>query len=153
MADRTLEVSIELVSIRWVRVQVIIDARLVPGAAIDPGHLHLHLAGGATTFPPTHSDIADDRLTLRFNVMNGPGQDPLVPGRWTLGARVTVRPDIVDPATSTAEFQLIDGLFAVTPVFDVAAGSLSFDVAFDGGIQGRRLQRLSSASGCSCARS
>jgi CDP-ribitol ribitolphosphotransferase len=135
MADRTREASIELISVRWVRVQVIVDARLAPGAAIDPDQLHLHLVGDGASFPPTHMDLEDNRLTLRFNVMNGPGQDPLKPGRWTLRARVTGLPDA--PATTTAvrEFQLVDRLFTVMPVFDALAGSLSFVVAVDSGVR------------------
>src|SRR6478736_9494008 len=72
MSDSTPDAGIELVSIRWVRVQVIIDARVAPGTAIDPGSFDLRLSGHATRFPPTHATIEDGRVSLRYNVMNGP---------------------------------------------------------------------------------
>jgi len=131
MADRTQEAAIELVSIRWERVQVIVDARAAPGAAIDPAAFELRLAGRGTTFPPTHQAIEGDRLTLRYNVMNGPGLDPLEPGHWTLGARVTAVPDALDPQTSVGTFQLVDRLFTVAPSVDAGAGILAFDVTYD----------------------
>ena len=131
MSDPSPEASIELASIRWERVQVIIEARPAPGATIDPHRLALRETGRGTTFAPTHATIADDRLTLRFNVMNGPDLDPLEPGRWTLDAWVTAAPGAIDRTTSTGTFQLTDRLFTVTPVVDAGAGTLSFDVAFD----------------------
>ena len=33
---------------------------------------------------PTRAWLEGDDLLLRFNVMQGPGQDPLAPGRWVL---------------------------------------------------------------------
>ncbi|MFL5673708.1 MAG: hypothetical protein ACJ779_01755, partial [Chloroflexota bacterium] len=128
MSDRTADPSIELVSIRWERVQVIVEARCPPGATIDPDSLVLRLADRGTRFPPTHATMSDARLTLRYNVMNGPGLDPLEPGRWTLTARLSIAPGAIDPRTSTGAFQLTDRLFTVSPIVDTHAGTLSFVV-------------------------
>lgn len=129
------EASFELVSIRWERVQVIVDARSAPGTAIDPDRLVLRLAGRGTTFAPTHATVEGDRVTLHFNVMNGPDLDPLEPGRWTLAARVTAAPGAVDAEASSASFQLVDRLYEVTPVIDAVARSLSFQVTVDAAIR------------------
>jgi CDP-ribitol ribitolphosphotransferase len=131
MSDSTPDAGIELVSIRWVRVQVIIDTRVAPGTAIDPRSFDLQLSGHATRFPPTHATIEDGRVSLRYNVMNGPNLDPMEPGRWTLGARVSGGNEAIDPVASTGSFQLVDRLFTVRPVFDASAGRLSFEAAYD----------------------
>jgi CDP-ribitol ribitolphosphotransferase len=135
MSDSTPDTGFELVSIRWVRVQVTIDARVAPGTAIDPDSFDLRLAGHDTRFPPTHATIEDGRVALRYNVMTGPNNDPLEAGRWTLGARMSGGAEAIDPVASRGSFQLVDRLFTVRPEFDASTGSLSFAAAYQAAIR------------------
>ncbi|MFL5673033.1 MAG: hypothetical protein ACJ77C_13185, partial [Chloroflexota bacterium] len=135
MSDRPSDTPIELVSIHWVRVQVIVEGRLAGGIALDPSSFDLRLAGRDTRFPPTHADVEDARITLRYNVMNGPGLDPMSAGRWTLAARVVGGDQAIDPVASTGAFQLADRLFTVRPIHDESRGTLSFDVSYDAEIR------------------
>ncbi|MFL5723237.1 MAG: CDP-glycerol glycerophosphotransferase family protein [Chloroflexota bacterium] len=135
MSDRPSDTPIELVSIHWVRVQVIVEGRLAGGIALDPSSFDLRLAGRDTRFPPTHADVEDGRITLRYNVMNGPGLDPMSAGRWTLAARVVGGDEAIDPVASTGAFQLADRLFTVRPIHDESRGTLSFDVSYDAEIR------------------
>jgi CDP-ribitol ribitolphosphotransferase len=135
MPDRSTDTAIELVSIHWVRVQVIVEARLEPGISVAPGSFDLRLAGHQTRFPPTHADVEDGRIILRYNVMNGPGLDPMSAGRWTLASRLAGGATAIDPVTSTGAFQLADRLFTVRPTYDADTGLLSFDVVYDAGVR------------------
>jgi CDP-ribitol ribitolphosphotransferase len=87
---------------------------------------------------PTRATAEGDRLTVRYNVMVGPGLAPLATGRWTLGRQVAVDdPGTVDAETARGVFPLTTGLYSVAPRFtpDPASGpgrgSLSFDVSYD----------------------
>src|SRR3954454_15734952 len=132
MSDRPTDDRIVLDSIRWERVQVIVEARADPAAVFDPRSFELRRASGGSRFPPTHATTDDGRIQLRYNVMNGPGLDPIEAGRWTLGLAVSgAGAGAIDPVTSAGEFQLVDRLLTVTPVLDTHAGTLSFDAAFD----------------------
>ena len=72
--------------------------------------------GGDATMPPTRATVDGDHLTVRFNVMVGPGLAPLAAGRWTLrepGRRSddpAVRRSRDEPA---AVFPLTTGLYTV----------------------------------------
>src|SRR4051794_37962336 len=132
MSDRPTDDRIVLDSIRWERVQVIVEARADPAAVFDPRSFELRRASGGSRFPPTHASTENGRILLRYNVMNGPGLDPIEAGRWTLGLAVSgAAAGAIDPVTSAGEFQLVDRLLTVTPVLDPDAGTLSFDAAFD----------------------
>ena len=82
--------GIALVSIRWERVQLILEARIAPGTEIDPAGLRLEPLGGGDAMAPTWSTVDGDRVTVRYNVMVGPGLSPLAAGRWTLRSQVAV---------------------------------------------------------------
>jgi len=122
--------GIELISIRWERVQLILETRILPGATIEPAGLGLAKVGAPEAMAPTHIATAGDRLTLRYNVILGPGQQPLEPGRWTLRIPVsTALAGSDDPPIG--DFPLSQGLYRVRPVLDAAANTLAVDVSFD----------------------
>ena len=86
---------------------------------------------------PTGWEQEGDELVLRFNVMQGPGQVPLEPGRWQLvavsgaGGRtlpVRVTGGSLDPSVVDTTFALSSTDFAVRPRIDPGSGSLSLDV-------------------------
>ncbi|MEO8438162.1 MAG: CDP-glycerol glycerophosphotransferase family protein [Chloroflexota bacterium] len=132
--------GLDLVSIRWERVQLILETRIPPGAEVDPTSLELSQRGGPGRMPPTCATTDGDRLTLRFNVMVGPGLVPLATGRWELGAPISreATPGL-DPAAASGVFALQVGRYTVTPDFepgngggsDVGNGTLVFEVGFD----------------------
>lgn len=132
--------GLDLVSIRWERVQLILETRIPPGAEPDPANLELGQRGASGRMPPTRTTTDDDRLTLRYNVMVGPGLTPLAPGRWELGVPVSSEsaPGL-DPASAARVFALQVGRYTVTPAVepgdaagpDRQSGTLAFEVAFD----------------------
>lgn len=133
--------AIDIESIRWERVQWHLDARLAPGSAIDPAGLSLRQEGGGASVPATRAAIDGDRLRLRVNVMQGPGLQPLAPGRWRLTARTggaasivpvrVVDPAAVDPERDAAAFRLRAGTYRVAPIVVQADGALALDVELD----------------------
>ncbi len=77
--------AVELADLRWTRAQLTLRLRAANGARLDPDRLrlaHQHVADLA--MPATGSQRAGDELMVRFNVMAGPGQQPLDSGVWTL---------------------------------------------------------------------
>lgn len=133
--------AIEVMSVRWERVQLIVEARTGPGIAIDPARLELIPEGGGERMAPTRTIVDGDRLTIRFNVLVGPGLRPMAPGRWMLGTPVsagsslTAAPAVL-PGAGT--FTLEHGAFRVMPEIDAAARRLTVDVAFDEDVRARR---------------
>jgi CDP-ribitol ribitolphosphotransferase len=135
------EPAIEVVSVRWERVQLIVDARTPPGTTIDPSRIVLLPDGGGEPMAPTRLTVSGGDVTIRFNVLLGPGLKPLVPGRWKLGVPVIAGDDTgptpaLVPGTGT--FTLEQGAQGVTPTIDTAAGRLVVDVAFDENVRARR---------------
>jgi CDP-ribitol ribitolphosphotransferase / teichoic acid ribitol-phosphate polymerase len=144
---------IDLVSLAWERVQWIIEARPVPrddGRTVgaDPTAFRLRHDGAmngraALEMAPTRGTLDGDRLRLRFNVMQGPGQLPLSPGRWRLVLRaspelevalpvVVTDPSRVDPARDGESFVLGSrGAFHAVPAIDPDDGSISLDVRME----------------------
>ena len=47
---------------------------------------------GPLEMAPTRATLEGDHDRLRFNVMQGPGQEPLAPGRWRAGRTARPRP-------------------------------------------------------------
>ena len=130
--------GIALVSIRWERVQLILDARVAPGTEIDPAGLCLEPFGGGEAMAPTRTAVDGERLTIRYNVMVGPGLAPLGSGRWTLRSQVAIDdPRAMDPETASGVFPLATGLYTVAPRFTPdpgggsGRGSLAVDVSYD----------------------
>jgi CDP-glycerol glycerophosphotransferase (TagB/SpsB family) len=129
---------IDLVSITWRRIQVQVRCRAA-GTTVGPGQLRLHRDGGSgPDAAPAGWEREGGDIVLRFNVMQGPRQLPLEPGRWRLvavsvanaeRAAVTVAgARSIDPSMANAVFAM-DGLeFVATPGIDPGSGVLTLDV-------------------------
>ncbi len=78
---RTGVTDVELLSLGWRRIQVLLRVRAPEGFDVD--RLSLRHASGVAV-PVTGWEADDDAVTLRFNVMQGPRRKPLRTGRWEL---------------------------------------------------------------------
>lgn len=138
VADRPLDIE----SIEWERVQIIIRARLDGRDAGDVARFRLErLDGHPGRMPPTRAWIDGDTLWLRFNVMQGPNQDPLELGRWTLvtdaggdargrPVRIGRHPDLAT-AGATRTFDLERALYHVAVAVDAATGRLDLRITLE----------------------
>jgi CDP-glycerol glycerophosphotransferase (TagB/SpsB family) len=145
---------IDLLSLAWERVQWIIEARPATrddGRTVitDPTAFRLRHDDSGTNgrapleMSPTRGTVEGDHLRLRFNVMQGPGQLPLAPGRWRLVHRaapdvevalpvVVTHPGRVDPARDAGSFALGSrGSFRAAPAVDPDDGSIALDVSME----------------------
>ena len=130
--------AIDLVSVTWRRIQLLVRCRAA-GTTVEPVHLRLHRDGGSgPDAAPAGWERDGDHIVLRFNVMQGPGQVPLQPGRWRLvavpeagagrAAVAVVGAGTIDPAAASAVFPM-DGLdFAATAGIDPGSGAVTLDV-------------------------
>jgi CDP-ribitol ribitolphosphotransferase / teichoic acid ribitol-phosphate polymerase len=136
MEDRIQGPVIDVVAVRWERIGLVIEARPVAGAPVDPASLRLVHAAGRGSVPLTHVDAGDGRLDLRINVMQGPDLQPLAPGRWRLVAGEPGRPvSVGDPSTiagptAAAAFRLRRGVFRAAPAV-AADGTFALDIALE----------------------
>lgn len=79
----TTERRAELISLEWLRVQLIV--RIDPGAGDSVDGARLRLARpDRPPMAPTRASRENSVVCARFNVIQGPGQQPLAAGRWTL---------------------------------------------------------------------
>lgn len=123
----------ELVSLRWERIQVIVRIRpSVPGS-LAPSAVRLQRADApAITMAATRAWSDGDEVVARFNVMQGPRGVPLVPGTWLLAAAVedgTTHPFELPQAPgglAGATFATRRGAYAVQP--QLVDGRLRVDV-------------------------
>jgi CDP-ribitol ribitolphosphotransferase / teichoic acid ribitol-phosphate polymerase len=145
---------IDLLTLKWERVQWVIEARATgtdrsaagPSAALDPMAFRLRHEDGTANgtgpleMSPTRGIVEGDHVRLRFNVMQGPGQVPLAPGRWRLFQEsahgdhaavpvVVADPASVDPARDGGTFALDPGEFRAIPSVDPTDGSMSLEVS------------------------
>lgn len=132
--------ALEILAIDWQRIQVVLDVRPTGSTAVDPTALRLARGRGhGASMPPTAWRREGDRILLRFNVMQGPGQLPLAPGPWTLvvgsrdhgprpGVPVEVGPG-VDLARAGRRFRIEAHELAFAPRADQAARSFAFEVS------------------------
>jgi CDP-glycerol glycerophosphotransferase (TagB/SpsB family) len=131
--------ALELLGIEWQRIQVVLDVRPTDGATVDPTAVRLvHGGRRALAMPPTAARREGERTLLRFNVMQGPGQAPLAPGRWTVvagggehGGRTGVPVEVgdgVDLARAACRFRIEAQELAFTPRVDRAARSFAIEV-------------------------
>ena len=132
MPSRTSAPEIELLSIRWERVQFILEAQAVSSTSFDPREVSfIHVVDGER-MPPTRASLTDGRLTARFNVMAGPDQQPLASGIWALDARlVTSDRGSPDLASASGVFPMIGLTYRVSPRIDVAAGTLKIEILLE----------------------
>ncbi len=132
--------ALEILAIDWQRIQVVLDLRSAGSPAVDPAALRLARGrAGSASMPPTAWRREGDRVVLRFNVMQGPGQSPLALGRWTLvmgdggpepGRGVPVEVGAgVDLARAGRRFRIEAHELAFVPKVDRAARSFAIDVS------------------------
>jgi CDP-ribitol ribitolphosphotransferase len=128
--------SIEILALEWERIQLVVRARRCPGPRLEARDLRLRLDGREPAcMPPNHAATDGDQLFVRWNVMQGPGQQPLSPGRWTMvgpggdGVPIRVRDrQAVDTSAAGAEFVLARGSYRVQPLIDQVESTLALDV-------------------------
>lgn len=133
---------IEILSASWERIQITVRFRPTDDRPLDPAGIRLHEADHAgrggdhgRLVSPARASLDDDGvLVARFNVMQGPDQDPLPPGRWSVVALSGAKREghrrfhllaaqdrvaasaILDGCVGT--FPLTRGRYAVAPVVD-----------------------------------
>lgn len=140
MAEEPREPAIEVAAIRWERVQLIVEARVPDGVTFDVSHLDLVPDTGGETMPPTHATIDGHHLRVRFNVLVGPGLEPMGAGRWTLRNPVIPGPTLSMDHVKAGTFTLAPGSYRMTPLIDATARSFTVDVEFDDAVRARRPQ-------------
>jgi CDP-ribitol ribitolphosphotransferase len=130
-------VTVEAIS--WERIQVTIRLRPIDGRPLDPDAIRLvrRSAGDRITLvSPTRAWLDGPAVVVRDNVMQGPGQDPLVPGTWavmevgpasTRRPRPLVVPAEADPllAAASTSFDLSRGRYSVRPARRASDGALT----------------------------
>lgn len=130
--------AVKLTSLEWERIQVVMRLRPLRGQ-LDPARLRLERIAPQPAEPmsPTWSGT-DEGPIARFNVMLGPGQQPLAPGRWivTIASRSKdpgtplrlVEPDVIEPFVKERVFEHRSGRYRVTPTLDKERGALALDI-------------------------
>jgi len=124
-------------SLHWERIQLVVCLRPI-GGSLDPARLRLEPPSGPASahgdpspMPPTHLDADPRGIRARFNVMLGPGQAPLMRGRWVLahdGVPLTVTPGTgVHVGSHARRFAYTGGCYRVRPALD-ADGALALRV-------------------------
>ncbi len=129
--------------VAWERIQIVLRGRVAADAGtFDPAAVRLRQVEGAlepggppTLMEPTRARMADDgSWYLRFNVMTGPGQMPLEPGRWRLehrGQSVVIATGTLAADRAVGRFSLVRGEYVAAPVIDPADGSFALEVTLD----------------------
>ena len=134
--------SIDILALEWQRIQVTLRVRPAAGTALDPAAVRLERQGDhGRPMAPTNASVRDGVIALRFNVMQGPGQLPLDPGRWRLAVTtpgkpgrapvVVADPGPLDPARHAAAFSLARGRYRVVPGVHPADRSFSLAVSLE----------------------
>jgi CDP-ribitol ribitolphosphotransferase / teichoic acid ribitol-phosphate polymerase len=146
-ATSTADVALDLVSVDWERIQVTLRARL-GGRTLEEVHrFRLECRDGHhQVMAPTRAWVDGETLALRFNVMQGPGQDPLAPGLWTLTVAPTAggtsgrgRPvrigeeAAVDPDRLEGRFEVDEGTYRAVPSVDPATHAFTLRIVLERG--------------------
>jgi CDP-ribitol ribitolphosphotransferase / teichoic acid ribitol-phosphate polymerase len=121
---------IELEGIHWERVQMVIEGRITGDAEPDPDDIAMVHGSDGVRMAATRATVADGRLNARFNVMTGPGLQPMATGPWSLDGRVVAATSL-DLEASVGIFPLGRRTYTVTPHLDAATERLSIDIALD----------------------
>ena len=140
MPAATEDPTIELDSIRWERVQLILEARVVPGTAVDPATLGLTVRGGTARRRDDGADARDGRRRAR-DASASTSWSVRTCSRWRPGAgrsglrsardrAIPVRPRAAASSRSTR------GLYTRHAAPSTRrAGRLHLDVTFDESIR------------------
>ena len=142
---RTGAPDLDLISVGWRRIQVLLRVRSAD-PAFDPARLRLRHAQHGTAIPLAGWEVEDDATVLRVNVMQGPGGQPLGPGRWELvttglhdgkGGPVRLAGDAVrDGQAARKSFAVgTRGTFNAAAAVDPTSGQFTIDVELDPTVQ------------------
>jgi CDP-ribitol ribitolphosphotransferase / teichoic acid ribitol-phosphate polymerase len=132
MPSRTQPLEVELVSIRWERIQLVIEARSISPRSPDPAEIALIRQDRSQRMLATRAMVTDGLIYARFNVMAGPDGQPLAPGTWMLDALVAPS-DPGSPRSTPVDgiFPLPDLVYRVSPNLDRTERMLKIEVSFD----------------------
>jgi CDP-glycerol glycerophosphotransferase (TagB/SpsB family) len=129
--------TVQIVEASWTRIQITIRLRPTDGRPLDATSILLRRSeqppGEDGGFAPTHASQAGPDAVIRVNVMQGPDQMPLDPGRWVFVAleRVTAQP-VARERTTAAPLLVAAGS---TPPTDAAAvwslGTCTYQAALE----------------------
>ncbi len=129
-----------LVGLEWERVQLLVGIQEAASDRSEPGSLRLTRTGrrSTDTFEPTGQERSGDRLSLRFDVIRGPGRRPLGRGRWTLtesrsgrSAPVRLRVTGTTPSRAATSFRLPHVRYDATAAVQPDSGNLTVTIATD----------------------
>lgn len=130
---------IEILSAEWERIQITVRFRAIDGGVLDPEATRLRHERRGTLQRPARAWREGDDALARFNVMQGPRQQPLEPGSWTLvAADDDAMLELIVPSPTSAligatrTFDFETGRYAVRPTID-ALGTVRFEIAVDSG--------------------
>jgi CDP-ribitol ribitolphosphotransferase len=123
--------------IAWERIQLVV--RLRPGDGTSLGDLRLVRTSPAPAeqMRPTWRGVDAGVTIARFNVMLGPGQQPLEGGTWVLhgdggveaGPLRIQRPDVIEVFLAERTFAYRGGRYRVAPLVDRDRQFLALDIA------------------------
>ena len=147
--DASPSPAAQLVSLDWERIQLIIRLRPLAPPAVSPADLRLERVDDpAVTVAPMRAWREGDAVVARFNVMLGPAQMPLEPGRWSVALAAPDHPagpavaavalsirglPSIDPAHHGKAFWLRRGRYEVSPALRSPDGMLELTVRFERG--------------------
>lgn len=130
----------ELASLGWERIQIVLRLHPLDAEPIEPHRFRLVRDDPPAEMAPTAGWVDGGDTVLRFNVMLGPGQMPLEPGRWALSVVVGDEPartlsvrygSIVDPLAGAARFPFRRGEYRVTASTAGLTPGFWLDIAVD----------------------
>ncbi|MFL5757105.1 MAG: CDP-glycerol glycerophosphotransferase family protein [Chloroflexota bacterium] len=123
--------TFELVDLDWQRIQLAVRLRAGTDTALGSASIGLRHDSSGERMPATHVEAVGAELLVRFNVMQGPGQRPLAPGRWDLVVEddaVPVTTALPDSAENPRSFRIRGVEFRATPRLDATTGRLTLEV-------------------------
>lgn len=133
---------LHLETVAWRRIQVSLSVRAADGRPLAGTTFRLRDTGRpGVVMAPTNAMIDGTVAELRFNVMQGPGQEPLEPGRWILeiaraDGAATARPAVIvaphaECGQASATFDLGRGRYVVRPGVHPTSGLFALEVSLD----------------------
>jgi len=130
--------AFEIDALRWERIQLHIHLRSIPAgpAPLDAGRFFFLAseassgASGGGEMPATNDTVRGDERHIRFNVMAGPRQMPLEPGRWRLLLRPPSR-DGDERRPVAAAGHLRSEMSELGRTFAIPGGAYRVDLGLD----------------------
>jgi CDP-ribitol ribitolphosphotransferase len=124
--------------IGWERIQLVVRLRPADGASLGDVQLVRTDPGPAEPMRPTWRGVDGEATIARFNVMLGPGQQPLDGGTWVLhagdgddgtGPLRIEGADVVEVFLAERTFAYRGGRYRVAPCVERDRQSLALDIA------------------------